>query len=127
MKIDEIIHPKDKSSRTSDVIGSKPKGSDRLSKEREKRNKDVLQGKDHDPNRDSDMLKTESLDVATPSPEAIAHKHGVKVDDILDQLRQGIQVELEHTTDQDVAREIALDHLNELPDYYTRLRRMERS
>ena len=60
MKIDEIIHPKDKSSRSDDVIGDKPKGSDRLSKEREKRNKDVLQGKDHDPNRDSDMLKKQN-------------------------------------------------------------------
>jgi hypothetical protein len=38
----------------------------------------------------------------------------------------GIEVELEHTNDRDIAREIALDHLFELPDYYTRLKNMEK-
>lgn len=41
------------------------------------------------------------------------------------QLDQGIRVEKEHTADEKIAMEIALDHLNELPDYYTRLNRME--
>lgn len=42
-----------------------------------------------------------------------------------DQLTRGIEVEMEHTPDPGVAREIAMDHLTEFPDYYTRLDRME--
>lgn len=41
------------------------------------------------------------------------------------QLDRGTEVELEHTPDRGVAREIAMDHLTEIPDYYTRLDRME--
>jgi hypothetical protein len=41
------------------------------------------------------------------------------------QLSMGIKIELEHTDDEDLAREIAMDHLAEIPDYYTRLKRME--
>jgi len=63
----------------------------------------------------------ESLDVPTPSVEAIAKKHGVSVEKIEDQLKKGIEVEQEHTTRESDAREIALDHLNEKPDYYTKL------
>jgi Mn-dependent DtxR family transcriptional regulator len=53
----------------------------------------------------------------------------------VEQFRMGMDVELEHglrdpvtnVTDDDpvVTAKIALAHLNELPDYYTRLRRME--
>lgn len=42
------------------------------------------------------------------------------------ELEMGIKVELEHTDDKDKAKEIALDHLAELPDYYTRLKKMEK-
>lgn len=41
------------------------------------------------------------------------------------QLRKGIDVEFEHTNDRNVAREISMDHLEEIPDYYTRLHKME--
>jgi hypothetical protein len=41
------------------------------------------------------------------------------------QLAIGTEVELEHTRSRAVARKIALDHLHELPDYYTRLIKME--
>lgn len=43
------------------------------------------------------------------------------------QLRMGIRVEREHTRDWRLAKEIAKDHLAEIPDYYTRLAKMERS
>lgn len=43
------------------------------------------------------------------------------------QLEQGIQVETEHTSDPTTAKKIALDHLTEIPDYYTRLAQMEGS
>lgn len=42
-----------------------------------------------------------------------------------EQILKGIEVELEHTKDPKVALEIAMDHLMELPDYYTRLEAME--
>lgn len=42
-------------------------------------------------------------------------------------LRQGIDVEMEHTDDPDVAREIAMDHLTEDPRYYEKLAILERS
>jgi hypothetical protein len=43
----------------------------------------------------------------------------------LSQLLMGIKVELEHTSDRMLALEIATDHLEEFPDYYTRLKKME--
>lgn len=74
------------------------------------------------------MKQTNPLSsVKTLSPKAIAQKHGVELDMILHQLATGIKVEQEHTTNPEVAREIALDHLMELPDYYSRLEKMEES
>jgi hypothetical protein len=40
-------------------------------------------------------------------------------------LAQGIAVEMEHTTDPEIAKEIAKDHLDEFPNYYQALKRME--
>ena len=37
------------------------------------------------------------------------------------QLSIGIQIEMEHTNDLDIAKEIAMDHLTEDPKYYTKL------
>jgi len=41
------------------------------------------------------------------------------------ELAMGIEVEKEHTSDEDTAKEVALDHLAEIPDYYTKLKKME--
>lgn len=43
------------------------------------------------------------------------------------ELRKGIKIEMEHTKDRKTAEIIARHHLAELPDYYTRLIRMERN
>lgn len=43
-----------------------------------------------------------------------------------EELKLGIEVEKEHTDDPDIAEKIARDHLAELPDYYTRLKAMEK-
>ncbi|MBA4394421.1 MAG: hypothetical protein C0407_12790 [Desulfobacca sp.] len=43
----------------------------------------------------------------------------------LKQLIMGIKVEQEHTTNKLRALEISIDHLEEFPDYYTRLNKME--
>ena len=51
----------------------------------------------------------EQLDVATPSAETIAKKHGVSMSTITSQLKMGIKIEAEHTTDKKVAKEIAPD------------------
>lgn len=51
-------------------------------------------------------------------------KTKIKVDPA--ELRLGIRIEMEHTEDREVARQIALDHLVEDPKYYTHLSEMER-
>lgn len=42
-----------------------------------------------------------------------------------EELEMGTKVEMEHTNDEELAKEIAKDHLEEIPDYYTRLKKME--
>ena len=58
--------------------------------------------------------------------EQIAKKHGVDVAFIEKQLKIGHKVEHEHTTNSDLAMDIALQHLDEIPDYYDRLKKMEK-
>lgn len=41
------------------------------------------------------------------------------------ELNAGIEVEMEHTDDPEIAEKIALDHLSEFPGYYTALAEME--
>lgn len=60
------------------------------------------------------------------NPGGLAEKKGVTEKDVdAKQLTMGIKVELEHTKDEAHAAAIALDHLAEMPDYYTRLKQME--
>ena len=58
--------------------------------------------------------------------EQIAKKHRLDVSFIQKQLDIGEPIEHEHTKDHDLARDIALQHLDEIPDYYTRLKKMEK-
>jgi hypothetical protein len=60
------------------------------------------------------------------SPEEIAKKHKLSIDTINSQLKMGIKVESEHTGSKQMSRMIALQHLEELPDYYTRLKKAEK-
>ena len=57
--------------------------------------------------------------------EAIAKKHRLDVSFIQKQLDMGEPIEHEHTQDHELAMDIALQHLDEIPDYYTRLKKME--
>ena len=57
--------------------------------------------------------------------EQIAKKHRLEVSFVKNQLEMGIPIEHEHTKDKDLATDIALQHLDEIPDYYTRLKKME--
>jgi len=62
----------------------------------------------------------------TPSFDEIRKKHGVTSQALKSQLLRGIKIEQEHTGDLAMAREIALDHLDEFPDYYDRLEKAEK-
>jgi hypothetical protein len=65
--------------------------------------------------------------------EDIAKKHDKKgyyhIDDMVSSLKKqlvkGIKVEMEHTKDKSKAREIAMDHLWEHPNYYDKLKKIE--
>jgi hypothetical protein len=60
------------------------------------------------------------------SVEEIAKKHKVSPSVIQNQLEMGMKVEHEHTTDNDAAMDIALQHLDEIPNYYSKLKKMEK-
>ena len=57
--------------------------------------------------------------------EDIARKHSLFVGAIKLALEKGIKVELEHTGDKKVAKEISMDHLWEDFEYYNKLKKME--
>ncbi|WJZ48406.1 hypothetical protein [Synechococcus phage DSL-LC02] len=59
------------------------------------------------------------------SPEEIAKKHKVSLNTIMKQVKMGTKVEGEHTTSRSGARITALQHVEERPDYYTRLKKAE--
>lgn len=72
----------------------------------------------------------------TEQAEQVGERLGIKWDKFdIDQFLMGINVELEHgmrdtftnVTNDDIilTGKIALAHLNEFPDYYTRLKKME--
>lgn len=75
----------------------------------------------------TELESTNLLDKKTLSLKQLSKKHNVPVDILKKELLRGIKVEFEHTNRKEVAREIALDHLGELPDYYTRLKTVEES
>ena len=43
-----------------------------------------------------------------------------------DELKKGIEIEMEHTTNFKIAEKIAKDHLSEFSNYYTALEKMEK-
>lgn len=76
-------------------------------------------------NTEKDFIPGGLADDHTPS--TIADLHGVELSQIEDQLKKGMSVELEHTDDEKLAREIAMDHLVEDPRYYDKLETIEES
>lgn len=73
----------------------------------------------------------EVLDASTESPnklpgglaqfatiQDLAQMHNRSLDQIIKQILKGVRVESEHTTDLDIAMEIAFDHVYEDPDFY---------
>ena len=55
----------------------------------------------------------------------IAKKHNVDIEVLKKEFVKGVKTEMEHTTDKEVAKEIALDHIFEDPKYYTKLATIE--
>jgi len=45
--------------------------------------------------------------------------------DIVDQIKKGVNVEMEHTDNPEIALEIAMDHIYEMDDYYNKLETIE--
>lgn len=58
--------------------------------------------------------------------QTLAKKHKKSFEYLSAQLKKGSKVECEHTKNDAVARKIALDHLDERPDYYEQLEKMEK-
>ncbi len=42
-----------------------------------------------------------------------------------EQMELGKEIEQEHTDNKEIAQEITMDHLEEIPNYYTELEKME--
>lgn len=63
----------------------------------------------------------------TPSANQIAKKHKKSLSSIIRQIKNGAKIEAEHTKSAKAASEIARDHINERPDYYKKLKKMEKS
>jgi hypothetical protein len=57
--------------------------------------------------------------------EDLSEKHGVSISHIVNQLSKGVKVEMEHTERELDALDIAIDHIFEDPNYYTKLSKME--
>ncbi len=76
------------------------------------------QNKGYEPVKEND-LKGGKADGMTLKD--IAKHHNVSIQDIKVEFMKGYAIEREHTSDINVAKEIALDHLYEHPKYYTRL------
>lgn len=71
------------------------------------------------------LKEAELLNKPTPTVEELAAKHNCTPQDVLIELRKGVAVEKEHTDRLELAREIALDHLNEDLYYYEKLKKVE--
>ena len=80
----------------------------------------------------------EVLDASTTAPNKIpgglaqyatigdlATMHKLPIQQIIKQVLKGVKVESEHTTDLDIAMEIAFDHVYEDPKYYDKLSNIE--
>ena len=63
----------------------------------------------------------DDLDKPTPTIAQLVRKHNVSAKQLLGQLAKGIEHEYEHTSDFDVSKEIALDHIADDPEYYDKL------
>ena len=59
------------------------------------------------------------------SLDELAKKHKVDIKVLTKQFNKGVKVEMEHTDNKQMAKEIAMDHISEDPKYYDKLSKME--
>lgn len=52
----------------------------------------------------------------------VSSKHKIDIKKLEKELELGIKDEMEHTNDKKIAKEIAIDHLWKVPNYYTKLK-----
>lgn len=72
------------------------------------------------------LSESEKLDAPTPTVAQLAKKYNCTQANVKELLVKGIKVEREHTNKDEVAREIALDHLGEDLNYYDKLSKIEK-
>ena len=65
----------------------------------------------------TDKIKGGLADGLTPAD--LAKKHSISIEAINKEIAIGIKIEMEHTDKKPVAREIAMDHIEEHPKYYS--------
>jgi len=83
-------------------------------------------GKNNDLSKYISSLKEEVELKPVPSLEDSAKKHNVDIEVLKKQLEKGIEIEKEHTKDEKVAEKIALAHIDERPDYYIQIDKLEK-
>ena len=71
--------------------------------------------------------KADHEELVHKGKDGMSHKAGTTPADVCPkELKAGIKVEREHSSDPKVQKEVALDHLTEFPNYYTALAKMEK-
>lgn len=68
------------------------------------------------------MRKIKVTLIQAATPRQIAQKYGVSVTEVMRKLNKGMKIEQEHTGNNQVAMKIAIDHLLEDLNYYTRVK-----
>ena len=84
--------------------------------------------------KETNKLKGGNADNKTLKDLAKKHCKGSAAEDKINkmlvhlkkQFEQGLKIEKEHTKDESKAKEIVMDHLDEDPNYYTKLKKIER-
>jgi len=100
-----------------------------LTAETEKERKQILAAISHSTIQIDYLLELWNDDSLKSNPNKLKGGRGdsLNIDDVdQEELRKGVLHEMEHTDDKYIALEIALDHLAEYSDYYTRLEKMEK-
>jgi len=67
------------------------------------------------------MRKISVTLIVAATPRQIAKKYGVPLTEVLRKLNKGIKTEMEHTKNRQVAMKIAIDHLLEDLNYYSKI------
>ena len=72
-------------------------------------------------------MSLKNTDVRTPGLSAIAKKWNLSIAKVAKLVEIGAKTEFEHNKNLSKARQVARDHISERPDYYQKLKKMEKS